>query len=63
MGDDLRSLSNEELKALRDRLTCRAQAKKKATPAPLHPRATTDHVLRVIQQADAILTELRTILW
>jgi hypothetical protein len=63
MPRELQRMSTEELKALRDQLMRRAQAKKKATPAPLHPHATTDDVLRVIGQADAILTELRTILW
>ena len=63
MPRELQHLSTDELKALRDQLTRRAQAKKKATPGPLHPHATTDDVLRVIGQAEAILTELRTILW
>ena len=63
MPRELPRMSTEELKAVRDQLRRRAQAKKKATPPPLHPHATTDDVLRVIGQADAILTELRTILW
>jgi hypothetical protein len=63
MPRELQRLSTEELKAIRDQLTRRAQAKKKATPAPLHPHATRDNVLRVMSQADTILTEVRTILW
>jgi hypothetical protein len=60
MPNDLQRLSTEELKALRDQLTRPAKAKPK--PTPLHPHATTSDVLRVMHQADAILTELRTIL-
>jgi hypothetical protein len=51
MPRELQHMSTEELKALRDQLKRRAQAKKKATPAPLHPHVTTDDVLRVIGQA------------
>jgi hypothetical protein len=63
MPRELQRMSTEELKTLRNQLKRHAQAKQKATPAPLHPHATTEDVLRVIGQADALLTELRTILW
>jgi hypothetical protein len=57
MRDDLRGMTTEELQALRDQLKARPKAK--PTPARLHPNATTADVLRVMSQADAILTELR----
>jgi hypothetical protein len=61
MNRELSGMSTEDLKRLRDALKRRQKAKPK--PAPLHPNATTGDVLRVMNQADAILTELRTILW